>query len=33
MSNKQSVLIGLTSFLITAIAMMSEQWLGARLFG
>jgi hypothetical protein len=28
MSNKQSFLIGLASFLITATAMMGEQWLG-----
>ncbi len=27
MSNKQSVLIGLASFLVTATAMMGEQWL------
>jgi hypothetical protein len=31
MSNKQSFLIGLASFLVTATAMMSEQWLGGLL--
>ena len=28
MSNKQSFLIGLASFLVTATAMMGERWLG-----
>ncbi len=27
MSNKQSFLIGLASFLVTATAMLGEQWL------
>ena len=31
MSNKQSFLIGLASFLVTSAAMMGEQWLGALL--